>query len=183
MAEPTAAQRKMFAKMGLSMPDGSYYIRNGPTGVSDLDNAVKAVGRGETDDPSSGDPIRRHIIKRARALKKADMIPDTWNPDGSLKHFDNVEDFLAHYGVKGMHWRNNTDRDAQIAKLNPDQQKHVKGLIHAAHQAHLAHLAHLKHLKDEADKAHAAHMNHLSNLVKAASHPSATASKPAVKSA
>ena len=40
MADPTAAQRKMYAKMGLAMPDGSYYIRTGPEGASDLDNAI-----------------------------------------------------------------------------------------------------------------------------------------------
>src|SRR5262249_9225200 len=88
--------------MGYAMPDGSYYIREGPVGVSDLDNAIKAVGRGGADH----DDIRKHIIKRANALGKSDMIPDTWNSNGSLKQsaVDVVEESLKHIGVKGMKW-------------------------------------------------------------------------------
>jgi len=87
LSEPTAAQRRMFAKMKLAMPDGSYYIRNGSVGATDLDNAIKAVGRTTS---ASGDDaantVRRHIMTRAGALKLTDKIPDTWNSDGSLKH-------------------------------------------------------------------------------------------------
>lgn len=102
MADPTTAQRKVFAKMGFAMPDGSYYVRQGSIGASDLQNAIEAVGRGEAagDD---GAAIRKHIMARAAALKLSDKIPDTWNPDGTLKHED-VDDFLAHYGVPGMKW-------------------------------------------------------------------------------
>lgn len=102
MADPTTAQRKVLAKMGLAMPDGSYYIRNGVVGANDLDNAIKAVGRGVAagDD---GDAIRCHIMKRAAALKLSARIPDTWNADGSLKHMT-LEEALEHFGVKGMHW-------------------------------------------------------------------------------
>lgn len=92
----TDAQRKAFAKLGIAMPDGSYYVRN----ASDLDNAVKAVGRGADD---SHNAIRRHIIARAKSLKLSDKIPATWNPDGSLKHAD-VDAFIAHFGRKGMKW-------------------------------------------------------------------------------
>lgn len=114
MADPTAAQKRMLAKMGLAMADGSYYIRKGVVGASDLDNAIKAVGRGVAagDD---GDAIRRHIMKRAADLKLSSRIPDTWNSDGSLKH-DIVseveaylktvadEPFVQHFGVLGMRW-------------------------------------------------------------------------------
>ena len=116
--EPTTAQRKMLAKMGLAMPDGSFYIRNGPVGASDLENAIKAVGRGEQDG-SSGNPIRKHIMKRAAALKLSDKIPDTWNSDGSLKHdawIAEVEDYLEHYGVKGMHWGVRKSAEHQAAR-------------------------------------------------------------------
>jgi hypothetical protein len=94
----------MFAKMGIAMPDGSFYIRNGSVGASDLDNAIHAVGRGEQGG-TSGNAIRLHIIKRAAALKLSSKIPDTWNSDGSLKHsaFDQeIEAFLEHFGVPGM---------------------------------------------------------------------------------
>lgn len=100
VAEPTAAQRRMFAQTGVAMSNGSYYIRNG----SDLHNAIEAVGRGEAAG-DSGSAIRTHIMKRAAALKMTSAIPDTWNSDGTLKvtHSD-VEAFLQHYGVLGMHW-------------------------------------------------------------------------------
>jgi hypothetical protein len=105
MSEPTVVERKALAKAGIAMPDGSYYIRN----VADLDNAINAVGR-STD---SHDDVRKHIITRAKALDKSDMIPDNWSPDGSLKHdawVSEVEAYLgslpslAHFGVKGMRW-------------------------------------------------------------------------------
>lgn len=104
--EPTAAARKMFAKMHLAMPDGSYYIRNGDIGASDLQNAIDSVGRGETAG-DSGNGIRKFIMGRAAKLKLSSKIPDTWNPDGSLKHDDldaEIENFLEHFGVNGMHW-------------------------------------------------------------------------------
>ncbi len=106
---PTAKQRQQFARSGAAMPDGSFYIRN----ASDLDNAIRAVGRatpnaGESEE-ARRNAVRRHIIRRARFLKLSDRIPDTWNPDGSLKQSamtlaDEVEDWLAHYGVLGMKW-------------------------------------------------------------------------------
>lgn len=106
MADVTTAQRKMFAKMKIAMPDGSYYIRNGSVGESDLENAIKAVGRGEAAG-DSGDAIRLHIMARAKALKLTSKIPDTWNSDGSLKHDDSnqeIDAFFEHFGVRGMRW-------------------------------------------------------------------------------
>jgi HK97 family phage prohead protease len=47
----------------------------------DLDKAIKAVGRGGADH----DAIRKHIIKRAKALGLSAKIPDSWNADGSVK--------------------------------------------------------------------------------------------------
>jgi hypothetical protein len=103
VANPTAVQRKAFAASGVAMPDGSYYIRNS----GELSDAISAVGRatpnaGESD-VARRNSVRRHIIKRANALGLSNMIPDTWNSDGSLKHSD-FEELLAHFGVKGMHW-------------------------------------------------------------------------------
>lgn len=103
MAEPTADQRKSLAKMGIAMPDGSFYIRN----AAELGDAIHAVGRATpTADESEiarRNSVRKHIIKRANALKLSDQIPDTWNSDGSLKHSQDDE-WLTHFGVKGMRW-------------------------------------------------------------------------------
>lgn len=49
--------------------------------VSDLKNAVAAVGRGSADH----DAIRRHIMKHADRLGAKDKVPGNWNSDGSLK--------------------------------------------------------------------------------------------------
>lgn len=107
MAEPTTKQRKMFAAMGIAMPDGSYYIRN----ANDLQNAIESVGRatpnaGESD-VARRNAVRRHIMKRANALKLSSKIPDTWGSDGSLtvaSHVDVGMEFISHFGRKGMHW-------------------------------------------------------------------------------
>lgn len=110
MAEPTAKQRKAFARMGIAMPDGSYYIRD----AGELQDAIHAVGRatpnaGESEE-ARRNAVRRHIMKRAASLKLTSMIPDTWNPDGSLKqpaatHAAAGEAFvLQHFGRKGMKW-------------------------------------------------------------------------------
>ena len=97
MATPTAAQKRMFAKMGIAMPDGSYYIRD----AAELSDAIKAVGRGNADH----DTIRKHIITRAKALHLEKQIPDNWNADGSEKStVQHGQEFIAHFGVKGMHW-------------------------------------------------------------------------------
>lgn len=77
MATFSAEERRMLAKQGKAMPDGSFPIRN----VSDLHNAIRAVGRGG----ASHDAIRRFIIRRAIALGARNAIPENWNSNGSLK--------------------------------------------------------------------------------------------------
>lgn len=76
-ADLSAAGRRKAAASGAAMKDGSYPIES----KADLRKAIKAVGRGGADH----DAIRKHIIGRAKALGLADMIPDNWNSDGSLK--------------------------------------------------------------------------------------------------
>ena len=168
--EPTNAQRKLFAKMGLAMPDGSFYIRNGPVGAADLGNAIEAVGRGEQDG-TSGDSIRTFIMKRAKALGLTSKIPDTWNSDGSLKQDafgDDADKFLEHFGVKGMQWRSTAQRQAAEATATAQGQKGVQAAKAAntkgkadAHDKHLLHLAHLLRLSKAMTAAHTAHVTSL----------------------
>lgn len=78
-ADLNAAARRECVRRGWALPDGSYPIRDREHhGLSDLDKAIRAVGRG-------GRPhneIRMHIMRRARALGAADRIPENWIPDG-----------------------------------------------------------------------------------------------------
>lgn len=81
MAAPTAQERRDLVASGQAMPDGSFPIRN----RDDLDNAIRAVGRVRPNTDAARATVRRFIIRRAKALGATDMIPDTWNADGSLK--------------------------------------------------------------------------------------------------
>ncbi|HLY73651.1 MAG TPA: head maturation protease, ClpP-related [Planctomycetota bacterium] len=72
----TQADRDRMAKSGEAMPDGSYPIAD----EEDLSNAIHAVGRGTNNSHSA---IRRHITKRAHALGKSSMLPESWGDSGS----------------------------------------------------------------------------------------------------
>lgn len=81
-AKYSTQDKKDMLKAGHAMAnasgDPSYPIKD----KEDLQNAIHAVGRGSADH----DDIRRHIIKRAKALGLTSMIPDNWDmTDGSLK--------------------------------------------------------------------------------------------------
>lgn len=76
--------RQELAKKGQALPDGSYPIRN----VSDLKNAIKAFGRSK---PSERTKVRKHIVKRARALGKAGLIPENW-PEAPKKAEASVDE-------------------------------------------------------------------------------------------
>ena len=62
-------KRRDLAKSGLALPDGSFPIVT----TSDLKNAIMAFGRAKNKNAA-----KRHIIKRARALKKENLIPENW---------------------------------------------------------------------------------------------------------
>lgn len=85
------AARRICARRGWAMPDGSYPIRSLELhGKTDLGKAIRAVGRGG----SSHAAIRAHIIKRARALDLYDMLPDDWTTsersDGQAERVRNL---------------------------------------------------------------------------------------------
>jgi len=63
--------RKKLAKEGKALPDGSFPITN----VDSLKDSISAYGRGKK---SKRAAIRRHIMKRARQLRRADLIPEKW---------------------------------------------------------------------------------------------------------
>ena len=80
----SAEERQSLADRGAAMPDGSYPIAN----VADLKNAIQAFGRAKN--PTA---VKKHIIRRARALNALDVLPDDWNVGKALKALqpDNVK--------------------------------------------------------------------------------------------
>jgi hypothetical protein len=62
-------ERADLADKGHAMPDGSYPIAN----VSDLHNAVQAVGRAK-----NPEAVKQHIKRRASQLGAESALPDTW---------------------------------------------------------------------------------------------------------
>lgn len=65
----TDDRREELAKMGMALPDGSYPIES----EEDLKNAIQAFGRAKDKEAA-----KAHIMKRAKALGKEDLIPDNW---------------------------------------------------------------------------------------------------------
>jgi hypothetical protein len=67
--ERSMSTRRRLAEQGMAMPDGSYPIVT----IEDLRNAIQAFGR--ADDPQA---TKQHIIRRARALGRIDLLPENW---------------------------------------------------------------------------------------------------------
>jgi len=63
------AERKEMDAKGQAMPGGGFPIKT----VADLKNAIQAIGRAK--DPAA---TKTHIKARAKALGRADLIPDGW---------------------------------------------------------------------------------------------------------
>lgn len=89
MAQPDAAQMRQMVKKGQAMAaapgesrPGRFQVRN----RADLENAIRAVGRVRPNTEEARSKVRRFLIRRAKALGAADVIPDTWAGDGSLKN-------------------------------------------------------------------------------------------------
>jgi hypothetical protein len=71
-------EREKLAEKGIAMPNGSYPIRN----VEDLKNAIQAYGRSKESDRAK---VRKHIAKRANALKVRHMVPEEWKSLSSME--------------------------------------------------------------------------------------------------
>jgi hypothetical protein len=71
-------EREKLAEKGIAMPNGSYPIRN----VDDLKNAIQAYGRSKESDRAK---VRKHIAKRANALKVRHMVPEEWKSLSSME--------------------------------------------------------------------------------------------------
>jgi hypothetical protein len=86
-------ERKDLAEKGEALPDGSFPIRS----ESDLKNAISSYGRSSKGERAR---VRRHIIKRARQLKKGNLIPDNWKTaaiDEADSHLDSMRSKIAEF--------------------------------------------------------------------------------------
>jgi hypothetical protein len=82
-------RRDKLAAEGKALKDGSFPIENG----ADLRRAIQAYGRTTKDKQAS---VRRHIVKRARALSKEDSIPKDWKEASlSMASLDNRDKFAS----------------------------------------------------------------------------------------
>lgn len=87
MAQPNTDRMRQLVKQGKAMPapgqdrPGRFQIEN----RADLENAILAVGRVRPNTEEARAKVRRFIISRAHALNLAQLIPNTWAADGSLK--------------------------------------------------------------------------------------------------
>lgn len=85
--------RKKMASEGTAMKDGSYPIAN----KDDLENAIQAFGRAKNKAAT-----KRHIIKRAKALKATDLLPADW--PGSTKDKDSKKSVATDLGKGADLW-------------------------------------------------------------------------------
>jgi hypothetical protein len=88
LAKISDDERMELAKKGHAMEDGAYPIRD----ESDLRNAIQAYGRAKASERRA---VRRHITKRARALKKYDLIPQQWKNASSMEAAEKVASMRA----------------------------------------------------------------------------------------
>lgn len=74
-ATPNTATRRKLAREGKAIPGGGPGGRFPIRDRGDLRKAILAYGRAKPEDRAK---VRAHIIRRARALGAADMIPSSW---------------------------------------------------------------------------------------------------------
>ena len=74
MAVVTRQERQRLAEEGKALKDGSFPIRN----VADLKKAIHAYGRAK---PGHKGLVQKHITKRAKALGRENLIPETFSTE------------------------------------------------------------------------------------------------------
>jgi hypothetical protein len=84
MAAPDAATMRKLQAQGKAIKNAkgepSFQIRN----RTDLDHAIKAIGRVRPNTDEARARVRKYVMARAKALGLSSMVPDTWGSDGNL---------------------------------------------------------------------------------------------------
>lgn len=110
LAKISTEERMKLAEEGKALPDGAYPIRN----VDDLKNAIQAYGRSK---PSERKEVRKHIIKRARQLKRADLIPAEWSNAASAEAAELVASLRSRIEVVAAAPKVEEISDEELKKL------------------------------------------------------------------
>ena len=71
-------ERMKLAESRVALPDGSFPIRD----EEDLKQAISSFGRAKKTRKAA---VRRHIMRKARTLKRYDLIPDNWKELASFE--------------------------------------------------------------------------------------------------
>ena len=119
--------RDQAADKGEALPDGSYPIRN----EKDLKNAIKAYGRAKESDRAK---VRKHIMKRARALGKADLIPDDWKHAASAAITASVMSMRARVDAAREATAITASVEDDIEKLTPAERQRLANDLRAKGQ-------------------------------------------------
>lgn len=114
MPEFSTAHKKELTSKKMSLPDGSYPIRN----VSDLKNAIASFGRAKNPELT-----KKWIIKRAKELDATDLLPEAWGVDSVKQSEKDSDSDIMHFGILGMKWgvrkkKNSISRKEQKKRAN-----------------------------------------------------------------
>lgn len=114
MPKFSTTQRKELTAKKMSLPDGSYPIRN----ISDLKNAIASFGRAKNPELT-----KKWIIKRAKELDATDLLPEAWGVDSVEQSEKDSDSDIMHFGVLGMKWgvrrkKNSVSRKEQKKRAN-----------------------------------------------------------------
>ncbi len=100
-------KRQALAKKGHALPDGSFPIVN----AENLKDAIHAYGRAK---PGERAAVRRHIIKRANALDKTDLIPEEWKKSSASlieEDLNDIRNRVAQFSTK-------VEKDGDLGKAS-----------------------------------------------------------------
>lgn len=104
-------ERDRLSDTGAAMPDGSFPIKT----TTDLKNAIHAIGRA-----NNPEAVKRHIIRRARALGATDMLPENWGMHKKEYEMTKEEYDEAIAKLKVEHKTALDTLTAQVAKIQAD---------------------------------------------------------------
>jgi len=136
-------ERAELADKGHAMPDGSYPIAS----ASDLSNAVQAIGRAK--DRSA---VMAHIKRRAAALGRTDLLPDSWEKAPADMIVKSVGD-LERSGLLPDNWKKVVENKLSTLSVGANNMSKENEISKAAR---LGLTGHLQNLKGHADKCKAA---------------------------